>query len=304
MLAACDQSAPTSPLPVSPGANAQFARLEELPWSTPRNLGSSINTSANEQGPTLSRDGLTLFFGSDRAGGFGGLDIYVSQRECLACPWGTPMNLGPLINSAANDAGPGLSIDGHILFFTSARPGGQGLEDLYLSHRSNPNDDTAWGIPQAFGADINTAAVEAGAEYLQSGGHGALNVYFNRRVGTGTADIYIGSISRDGETFGPATPVAELNHPTANDQGVTLRTDAKELVFFSNRPGGLGGNDLWIATRQNATDAWSILPNPGAPLNSTGADQQPSLSFDGRTLMFASSRAGTLGGTDIYIATR
>jgi hypothetical protein len=90
--AACDESPPTAPRPTSI-SNAQFARLEESPWSVPVNLCPAINTAANEQGPTVSKDGLSLFFGSDRPGGFGGFDIYVSQRACLECAWGAPVNL-------------------------------------------------------------------------------------------------------------------------------------------------------------------------------------------------------------------
>ncbi|PYP64355.1 MAG: hypothetical protein DMD37_02770, partial [Gemmatimonadetes bacterium] len=120
----------------------------------------------------------------------------------------------------------------------------------------------------------------------------------------GTADIYAASLTRDGETLGPATAVVELNHPTATDQGVSLRKDSREIFFFSTRPGGSGGNDLWTSTRQSAHDAWSTPTNLGTPLNSSAADQQPSLSFDGRTLLFASNRAGGFGGTDIWMSTR
>ena len=51
-------------------------------WSDPANLGATINTTFNEQGPTLSKDGLILYFGSDRPGGSGGFDIWVSRRAC------------------------------------------------------------------------------------------------------------------------------------------------------------------------------------------------------------------------------
>jgi len=63
-------------------------------WSEPVNLGSTINTTFNEQGPTLSNDKLSLYFGSDRAGAIGGFDIWVSRRSCRECAWGTPDNLG------------------------------------------------------------------------------------------------------------------------------------------------------------------------------------------------------------------
>jgi len=278
-----------------------FANSE---WSEPVNLGPAINTAFNEQGPNLSNDGLTLYFGSDRPGGSGAFDIWVARRACADCPWDAPVNLGPVVNTSASETGPGLSIDGHMLFFTSTRAGGQGLSDLYLSHRGDPKDDFGWESPVGLGPDVNTPASEAGAEYLQSAEDGTGNLYFNRAPPGGTADLYYAPLTRDGETRGPAILIPELSHPTATDQGATLRTDGREILFFSTRPGGLGGADLWTSTRRSVHDPWSTPVNPGAPLNSAAAEQQPSLSSDGRTLVFASSRAGGFGGTDIWISTR
>jgi hypothetical protein len=120
-------------------------------WSAPVNLGSTINTSFNEQGPNLSKDGLSLYFGSDRPGGLGSFDLWVARRACSDCPWEAPENLGPVVNTAASETGPGQSIDGHLLFFTSTRAGGQGLSDLYLSQRADAKDDFAWGPPVGLG---------------------------------------------------------------------------------------------------------------------------------------------------------
>lgn len=273
-------------------------------WSEPSNLGSTINTAFNEQGPTLSNDELSLYFGSDRNGGIGGFDIWVSQRTCKDCAWGEPTNLGPAVNTASDETGPGLSVDGHLLFFRSTRPGGAGLGDVYLSKRTDPKDDFGWGAPVALGSDVNTAAAEAGAEFLQSAEDGAANLYFNRAPPGGTADLYYVAITRDGETRGPAALISELSDPIATDQGPTLRSDGREIFFFSTRAGGIGGADLWTSTRRSVHDPWTPPVNLGAPLNSTAAEQQPSLSSEGRTLLFASSRSGSFGGTDIWMATR
>lgn len=277
-----------------------FAHSE---WSDPVNLGPGINTAYNEQGPNLSNDGLVLYFGSDRPGGSGSFDLWVARRDCEDCPWQPPVNLGPVVNSGASETGPGLSIDGHLLFFTSTRPGGQGASDLYLSHRANPNDDFGWEPPAGLGPDVNTAAVEAGAEYLQNAEEGAGNLYFNRAPVGGTADLYYASLTRDGDTRGPAVLISELSDPVFTDQGATLRTDGREIFFFSTRAGGQGGADIWTSTRQSIHDAWETPVNASA-LNSRGAEQQPSLSSDGRTIVFASNRTGGFGGTDIWISVR
>ena len=273
-------------------------------WSEPVNLGSTINTTFNEQGPTLSNDELSLYFGSDRPGGIGGFDIWVSQRACKDCAWEAPLDLGPAVNTASDETGPGLSVDGHLLFFRSTRPGGAGLGDVFLSKRANPKDDFGWGAPVALGPGVNTAAAEAGAEFLQSAEDGAANLYFNRAPPGGTADLYYAAITRDGETLGPAVLISELSDPIATDQGPTLRSDGREVFFFSTRPGGLGGADLWTSTRRSVHDPWTPPMNVGAPLNSPAAEQQPSLSSGGLTLLFASSRGGGFGGTDIWMSTR
>ena len=99
--------------------------------------------------------------------------------------------------------------------------------------------------------------------------------------------------------------VAELSVAGFNDAAAVLRKDGKEVFFFSNRPGGLGDNDMWTSTRQNAkNDDWSPPANLGAPLNTIVSDVTPNLSFDGLTLMFGTDRPGSMGGQDIWMATR
>jgi hypothetical protein len=273
-------------------------------WSTPEHLDAPINTAANEQGPTLSRDGLTLYFGSDRPGSLGFIDIWVAKRACLECPWGLPVNVGPVVNSAASESGPSLSLDGHQLFFTKTEPGTPGSQDIYVSRRADPNDDAGWESPVLLGPGVNTSAFEAGAEYVQSAEDGAANFYFNRTPAGGTADLYTAALTRQGDTRGPAMLVAELSDPIGTDQGPSIRSDGREIYFFSTRSGGLGGNDLWISTRRSVHDAWSPPVNLGAPMNSVAADQQPGLSPDARVLIFASSRVGGLGGTDLWMSIR
>lgn len=302
VLGACatEQADLPTDVPTEVQGNA-FANSE---WSEPVNLGSVVNTGAVEFNPELSPDELSLYFGSNRPGGAGGFDIWVSRRACVDCPWETPVNLGPTINTSASENGPNLSIDGHLLFFASTRPGGQGGNDIYVSWRADPGDDFGWTAPVSLGLDVNTSADEGGPEYLQSAEDGHTNFYFNRRVAGGATDIYAGSVTRDGQTVGPAVLVSELSHLTADDQAVTVRTDGREVLFQSDRPGTLGMFDLWVSTRRSVPDQWSAPVNLGAPMNSTGNDVQPSLSRDGRTLIFASGRPGGQGQFDIWMSTR
>jgi Tol biopolymer transport system component len=121
----------------------------------------------------------------------------------------------------------------------------------------------------------------------------------------GTADLYYAPVTRQGETRGPPALIAELNS-SANDQGSSVRTDGREVFFSSSRsdPDTVGGNDIWTATRRSVHEPWSAPVNLGTPINTVASEQQPSLSGDGRTLLFASNRSGGAGGTDIWMITR
>ena len=273
-------------------------------WSTPVNIGAPVNSPASEANAAMSSDELSLYITSNRAGGLGGTDIWVSQRDCGDCPWGAPVNLGTPVNGPGVEAGPRLSIDGHLLFFQSDRPGGQGAVDIYVSRRDNPKDDFGWGNPVNLGPDVNTALLEQAASYLQSAEDGAANLYFNRGA-LGTADLYYAPVTREGETRGPAVLVSELSDPVVFDQHATVRKDGREIFFASlNRVGGFGAFDLWTSTRRSVHELWSPPVNLGAPLNTAVSDQQPSLSSDARTLLFTSNRPGGLGGNDLWISTR
>lgn len=117
-------------------------------------------------------------------------------------------------------------------------------------------------------------------------------------------NIYSAPITRDGHTRGPATLVAELSTADFNDGRMTVRGDGREIIFFSDRPGGLGRTDLRRATGRSVHDPWSPPVSLGAPLNTPDNELLPFLSRDGRTLFFTSTRPGGLGNFDIWMSTR
>ncbi|MHC4118731.1 MAG: DUF4440 domain-containing protein [Planctomycetota bacterium] len=107
-------------------------------WGQPVNLGPTVNSSASEGYPSLSPDGLTLFFSDHfisparpRPGGYGGTDIWVTTRATRSDPWGKPVNLGPTINSSSNEDSPSISADGSTLYFVSGQPGVGRTWDLW-----------------------------------------------------------------------------------------------------------------------------------------------------------------------------
>ena len=301
VIAACEMSAPAAPHEPAPRSDLAPAALSS--WSEPANLGAPINSPGVDQSPVLSADGLTLYFASDRPGGIGGIDLWVSHRASADSPWETPVNLGPAINSPDIESGPALSPDGHLLFFQSSRAGGEGSNDLYVSYRVNDQDDLGWSDPVNVGSGVNTTAGEFGPWYTENGADGP-TLFFARGPNNTFTQLYSAPVTRDGLSRGPAAPVSELTDPAFSQGRPSLTMDGREIVFYSNRPGGLGLNDLWAATRRSANDAWSPPINLGAPLNSSSAELLPALSRDGRTLLFTSARPGGLGNVDIWMSTR
>ncbi len=273
-------------------------------WSAPVNLGPVVNTNFAELAPSISKDGLSLYFFSDRPGGFGSNDIWVSQRASVNDPWGPPQNLGPAINTEHDENAPTLSLDSHRLYFASDRPGGFGGLDLYVSRRHNKRDDFAWRPPENLGSGVNSFANDAAAASFEDDATGILTLYFHsdRPGGTGGDDIYASTLQPD-ETFGSAVLVEELSSPFL-DRLPAIRRDGLEMFLTSNRPGGSGLLDLWVSTRASTSDPWSTPVNLGPVINSAAVDGRAVLSFDGTALYFHSARPGGFGLFDLYVSTR
>jgi Tol biopolymer transport system component len=274
-------------------------------WSAPVSLGPVINASASDQGPAISKDGLSLYFHSNRPGGLGGFDMYVSQRASDADPWGSPMNLGPTVNTTFDEGNPAFSRDGHLLFFQSTRPGGLGGIDLWVSSRSHTHEEFNWEPAVNLGSGVNSSADENAPTYFDNDEQNVVQLYFvsNRLGGLGGQDIYLSNQMPDG-SFGPAALVFELSS-SSTDSRPSIRHDGREIFFQSNRAGSLStALDLWVATRESAVDTWSTPVNLGSTVNTTSIDNNANLSSDRMTLFFSSDRPGGLGGLDLYMTTR
>lgn len=275
-------------------------------WSTPVGLGCGlINSGGNDSGPAISKDELSLYFASDVAGP--PLRIYVSQRASVDDAWGTPVVLGSNVNDGIHSSGvPSLSRDGHWLFFNSNR--GFGDIDIWASYREHVHDDFDWQPAVNLGPGVNTSGFEAGASYFENDG-GAPQLFFGRADMASDqftkTKIMVSEQLPDG-TWATATEVSELNSPFPyGTQRPSIRFDGLEIFFFSMRPGGLGGSDIWVATRQSVDDVWDVPVNLGAPVDTSLADFHPQISGDGLTLYFASSNPnGACGGFNLFVTTR
>ena len=279
-------------------ATAQFTD-----WSAPVNLGPVVNSPYVDSCVAISKDGLSLFFSSNRQTGVPtslDRDLYVSKRAAVDAPWEPPVPL-TMLNSPQWDSCPALSLDEHRLYFTSARPGGYGAEDIWVSRRHDRRDDFGWGPPVNVGPNINTQVRDLMPTLFEDE-QGRVIMYFVR--GTTGYQIYQ-SVMSDDDTFGPAAPVPELDSPYAN-MSPAVRRDGLEVIFTSNRPNGSptydsNSFDFWVSTRASTAEPWSpqvYVPSLGSPAWGGG---RIALSFDGRELYFASGRTGNW---DLWVARR
>jgi Tol biopolymer transport system component len=264
------------------------------PWSSAVSAESipgtsgNLNTGALEGCPFVSQRGDTLYFASNRAGGQGGLDIWYSIRNASGA-WGDPVNFAA-VNTAANELCPMAHRNGRTFLFV--RPGVCGGDDLYMTRW---HETRGWATPTNLGCTVNGSTNEASPSMTDT------ELYFSRTGADGLGDIYVSSF--DGGSFGTPTPVGVLNS-VQGDFRPNLRRDGLEIFFDSNRPGGLGGLDLWTSTRASTSATWSTPVNLGSAVNSPVNDLRATLSWSGRTLYFGSVRAGGEGSQDLYVITR
>ena len=121
-------------------------------WSAPENLGDSINTEFRETGASLSPDKKDLYFSSNRPGGYGGSDLYISHH-LLNGKWSAAENLGPVLNTIGDESTPFIHVDNQTLYFNSTGHPGYGQHDLFVSRKTA---DGGWSKPENLGYPINT----------------------------------------------------------------------------------------------------------------------------------------------------
>jgi hypothetical protein len=183
-------------------------------------------------------------------------DVPIDADRCSADlvdlgPWGTPTNLGTVNDPTTLDDDPELSLDGLELYFTSTRSGSLGAADMWRARRASVSDP--WG-PVEHVDELSTTQNE-NTPALSSD---ALTMLFvSGRAGTmGGEDIWETTRPDRDSPWSAPRDVTELNSPGL-ERAPTLYLDELAIMFHSDRPGGAGGLDLWVASRVTVTSPWS-----------------------------------------------
>ncbi|MCA9584833.1 MAG: PD40 domain-containing protein [Myxococcales bacterium] len=245
-----------------------------------------VNTSADEGGPRLTPDELTMYFESERADGPGGSDLYVARRPSLAAPFG-PASLVPAMSSPRAEYTATVHPDGLSLVFASNR-----VDDfaLFIARRTSTQD--AFGAPVEV-SSLETGAIEAHPAFTPAGD--ALYFTSTRPGGAGGYDLYRAAFVNG--TFGMAVRQAELS--SASDEVTPVLSRDERYVIFSRKTNAK--NDLWKARRASRDVPWEP-PTPMTDVVSPSDIFAGWLSPDGcRLYVYTRTPAGDL---DIAVATR
>lgn len=253
-------------------------------WSEPQNLGPTVNTEFWESSPALSPDKRVLYFSSNRPGGYGGRDLYMSVRQNNG-RWSKAINLGPGINSAGDELAPFIHADNQTLFYTSDGLPGYGNSDLFVIRK---NDKGEWGLPENLGYPINTIENEGSlavsadgltAYYAsdRSDSRGNLDLYrFHLRPNIRpNRTLYVKGKVIDAKTKQGIPSTVELTDNNNNlvlmkvqtdelgDYLVTLPT-GKDYTFTVNRKGYLFYSEVYALSRKEADSTYKkdIQLNP------------------------------------------
>ena len=220
-------------------------------WNTGEPMPANINTPFNEGAPTFAPDGKTLIFvgcaverlgyGGNRRG-YGSCDLFITEK--IGKNWTDPINLPGMVNSKHWETQPSLSSDGRTLYFIRGTVRGTGGRnqrngDIYVA---TLGDDDAWGEPVKLPNNINTPYSEASVHIHPDG----RTLYFssNGHLGMGGYDLYKTTLQDDGTWTAPQNLGYPIN--THHDENSLLVYANGELAIFgSDRPGGLGGLDLY-----------------------------------------------------------
>jgi hypothetical protein len=276
----------------------------DFTFGEPANLGSIINSPSSDYGACMSADGLELYFTSERVGGFGAADLWVSTRQSENEPWGAPTNIGPTINSPHNECYPSLSSDGLTLYFSdyysgSPRPGGLGAGDIWMTTRASRS--APWDEPLNLGTPINSSALDMSPAISGD----SLTLIFtsnNRAGGRGSWDLWMSTRASLQDPWNQPMNLGSTVNSGNWEGECDLSGDSRAVFFGSGRAGISGSIDIWMSFRKTLADPWDTAFNLGPAINSNSNDGTARVSPDMKILYFCSDRPGSFGSYDLYKA--
>lgn len=211
------------------------------------------------------------------------------------------VNIGREINSEFEDYGPVLNEAEDEIIFTTRRPDGnlnqnvagdnKPFEDIFISRKNNG----VWSVATNIGERINTPFHDSNLALSADGktlyilkDEGGGDIYYCKQLGNGA--------------WGAPVPLPGIINSTFEEKSISISKDGKTLYFSSNRPGGLGGTDLYQATQDSKGD-WANVKNLGPKINTVFDEEGPFIDYDMVTLYFSSNGHKNMGSFDIFKAT-
>lgn len=259
---------------------------------TPLNMGDSVNSNVSEYYPALTIDNQQLVF--TRRVGNRNEDFFETRKSGEG--WSTARGLTGQINSNLNEGAQSISLDGQWLIFTGCNfPDSYGSCDLYISY----NTPAGWTDPENLGPKINTEFWESAPSLSPD----RRDLYFasRRSDGFGGSDIWVSHRLPNGRWSEPENLGPEIN--TSGDESCPfIHADNQSLYFTSNGLSGYGGDDLFVA-RKGPKGSFSLPQNLGYPINTIENEGSLVITADGTTAYYASDRADSRGGLDLYTFT-
>ena len=274
------------------------AKPRTVLWEKPHLVLGNNEGDVDKYDPTLSADELTLIFVRGRAHPDVGADLYQVRRTSITESWGVPELLPGEINTAHDEIGPELSLDGRWLFFASDRPGGRGRDDIWVS----AHEDDGWGVPVNVGPKVNT-------------GYDEIDPAWFLRPDAVADDIAEPRTFDSGLYFSSDRPKSTAAQPKKSRWTGTLRRQAHQVsndydiflsrVNFESDEKETNGKKIPDETGRDFSLA--TLPSAHAPapalkeakrlnyVNTTGWEGQPSLTPRGDYLYFSSNRPEARG---------
>ncbi len=227
-------------------------------------------------------------------------NAYVAKADFV---FGTPVNLGPAVNSSLNDGAAITTSDGLSLSFLRWAPNSGGPFEVWLSTRVTI--DAAWGDAVNYGPPIDSLINELPGHILSFETADGLEMYGDRPGEYGGNDLYVRKRDSKDEPWGPNENLGPVVNSSSDESWPSISRDGLELYFDSSRPNGSGSYDLWVTKRTTRDAPWAEPVNLSSNVNSTASDGRPCLSPDGLTLFFdAKERPEGYGMRDLYMTRR